>query len=228
MKRRKQAIIALSALLLCAECCSFYMFKKHRPSTAVLQPQAQRQITFPGNIHRTINFLDTADFRKRPQACVYSWAKETTTPAEMERLLNGFGIRNINNKAHLLCTILYCNRDEVAYSLKAENIYGILVITNDEQGYMYTQLFRRNGAHFDHLRAFDAKIWRLYCKMQDDIAKVLSGRKTDLGYSVNIGFKESTYKEARRGLETDLLQEAIDKALDTLATVTEMPLSPDQ
>lgn len=217
MKKRKQALIALLALLLCAGGWSFYMFKKPRSSTAVLQPQAQRQIVFPGNIHRTINFLDTADFRKRPQACVYSWAKETTTPAEMEQLLNGFGIKDINNKARLLCTILYCNRDEVAYSLKAENIYGILVISNDEQGYMYTQLFRRNGVQFDHLTQFDAKIWRFYCDERDDVAKILSGRNKNLGYAVYITFKASTYKEARKGLKTDLFQEAIDRELNKVS-----------
>lgn len=224
MKRRKPVIIALSVLLLCAGFFTFYYLNKHRTSTAVLQPHAQRQITFPGNVHRTINFLDTADFRKRPEACVYGWSKETTTPAEMVQLLHGLGITAINNKAHLLCMILYCNKDEVAYSLKAENIYGLLVITNDEQGYMYTQLFRRNGTQFDHLTQFDAKIWKFYCAEQNDVAKILSGRNTNLGYAIYIMFRASTYKKARKGLNTDLFQEAIDRELNKVSA----PLVPDQ
>lgn len=225
MKKAKLSVIVLSLLLLGAGLFPFYACNKDlHPGQCgygptVLKPYVQKQVAFRGTINKTINFLDKADYKERPDACVYGWAEETTSPAQMVSLLSSYGITEINNKDHLLYTTIYYSNAQTDYSLKDENIYGFLVITHDDKGYMYTQVFQKSGNHFEHLKQFDAKVWRLYFDESNDLAKILSGRQANLGYAIDIAFKESIYKEAYKGFKKDLFQHRIDKALHKVSAL---------
>ncbi|WP_222167069.1 hypothetical protein [Edaphocola aurantiacus] len=225
MKKAKLIIIALSVLLLCAGMVTFYSCSKEAQpgqcgyGPTVLKSHIQKQITFPNKLSKTVSFLDMNEYRNRPDACIYAWAEESTTPKEMVQILNSFGISEIHNPDNLLGIITYYNSDSTPYRLDNDLIYGFLLLTTDDKGYMYTQVFQRKGNDFVHLPQFDSKIWKLYMDQRNDLAQILNGRKTNLGYAVRIIYRQSSYKQARIGTRTNSFQHQISNELKGLSTL---------
>lgn len=227
---RKVIILALTTLLLSVSLFSFYSCNKNPEpgecgyGPTVLKAEVQKEIVFPNDIKKKINFLSLDEYKERPDAPVHSWAETSTSSPELAQILNGFGITDINNKEKLITVIAYYNSDKEAYTLKNENVYGFLVLTYDDKGYMYTQVFQKKGAAFEHLKQFDSKIWKIYFAQRNNIAKILTGRTTNLGYAVWIGNNESTYEQASKGSENSAFQHQIDVELKLISTL-EMSVS---
>ena len=225
MKKAKFGIIALSALMLCIGLFTIYSCNKELSpgqcgyGPTILTAHVQKQVTFPNKVNKTVSFLDKDDYKNRPDACVYAWAEETSTPSEIVQILNSFGITNINNQQDLLGIIVYYNSDEKPYHLNNDLVYGFLVLTNDDKGYIYTQVFQKNGTKFEHLPKFDSKIWKLYMDQRNELAQILNGRKTNLGYAVRIINRQSSYKAATKGTRTNAFQHQINSELKGLSTL---------
>ncbi|WP_129019537.1 hypothetical protein [Edaphocola flava] len=225
MKKTKFSIIALSALLFCVGLFTIYSCNKDvspgqcgTPGTQ-LAAKIHSQVTFPNKVTSTVSFMDKDEYKNRPDACVYAWAEESYSPNQMVQLLNSFGIMQINNQQNLLGIIAYYGNDKKDYVLNNDLVYGFLVLTNDDKGYMYTQVFQKNGNKFEHLPKFDSKIWKLLMTERNDLAKILAGRNNDLGYAVRIVNRQSTYKPAVRGTRANNFQHQIDAELKGLTTL---------
>lgn len=225
MKSGKFGIIAFSALLLCVGLFTIYSCNKDLSpgqcgyGPTILTAYTQKQVTFPNNVSKTVSFLDKDEYKNRPDACVYAWTEQTTTPTEVVQILNSFGITNINNPQNLLGFIAYYNSDDKPYVLNNDLLYGFLVLTNDDKGYMHTQVFQKNGTKFEHLPKFDSKIWKLYMDQRNELAQILNGRKTNLGYAVSFAYKESKYSQALRGTRTNKFQHQINAELKGLTSL---------
>ncbi|RZJ91116.1 MAG: hypothetical protein EOO20_06115 [Chryseobacterium sp.] len=222
---RKVIILALTTLLLSVSLFTFYSCNKNPApgecgyGPTILKAEVQKEIVFPNDIKKTISFLSLDEYKERPDATVHSWVEASTSSSELAQILNGFGITDINNKEKLITVIAYYNSDKEAYTLKNENVYGFLVLTYDDKGYMYTQVFQKKGTSFEHLKQFDSKIWKIYFEQRNNIAKILTSRNTNLGYAVWIGNNESTYQQATKGSDNSTFQHQIDKELKLISTL---------
>lgn len=227
---RKVIILALTTLLLSVSLFSIFSCNKNPEpgqcgyGPTVLKAAVQKEVIFPNDLKKTISFLSLDEYKQRPDACVYAWAEETSSPNQLIQLLNGYGITEINNKENLLNVTIYYNSDTEAYTLKNENIYGFLILTNDDKGFMYTQVFQKQGTGFTHLKQFDAKIWNLQMSSTNNLAKILNGRLNNLGYAVRVTNLESKYKQAKKGSRVNSFDHQIEKEIKGLSTL-EMSVS---